>query len=285
MFSYRHAFHAGNHADVLKHSVLLHILHYLNKKETPYWIIDTHAGAGIYDLEDAWAEKTAEFKEGIARLWDNTDLPEDLQLYIDHIRNLNDDQDLVYYPGSPWISLELMRPKDRLHLFELHPTEIEVLSDNIEQQGREITRQVTIFEKDGFSGLKSQLPPVPRRGLILIDPSYEDKADYRHALMAVKDGLKRFATGCYAVWYPLVNRKEVHDMIRQLEKLPGIQWLNASLTVKKPAADGYGLHGSGMLIINPPYTLHAALEKSLPYLAKHLAQDSSATFSLTRQGN
>ncbi|WKU18458.1 MULTISPECIES: 23S rRNA (adenine(2030)-N(6))-methyltransferase RlmJ [Advenella] len=285
MFSYRHAFHAGNHADVLKHSVLLHILHYLNKKETPYWIIDTHAGAGIYDLEDAWAEKTAEFKEGIARLWDNTDLPEDLQLYIDHIRNLNDDQDLVYYPGSPWISLELMRPKDRLHLFELHPTEIEVLSDNIEQQGREITRQVTIFEKDGFSGLKSQLPPVPRRGLILIDPSYEDKADYRHTLMAVKDGLKRFATGCYAIWYPLVNRKEVHDMIRQLEKLPGIQWLNASLTVKKPAADGYGLHGSGMFIINPPYTLHAALEKSLPYLAKHLAQDSSATFSLTRQGN
>lgn len=285
MFSYRHAFHAGNHADVLKHSVLLHILHYLNKKETPYWIIDTHAGAGIYDLEDAWAEKTAEFKEGIARLWDNTDLPEDLQLYIDHIRNLNDDQDLVYYPGSPWISLELMRPKDRLHLFELHPTEIEVLSDNIEQQGREITRQVTIFEKDGFSGLKSQLPPVPRRGLILIDPSYEDKADYRHTLMAVKDGLKRFATGCYAVWYPLVNRKEVHDMIRQLEKLPGFQWLNASLTVKKPAADGYGLHGSGMFIINPPYTLHAALEKSLPYLAKHLAQDSSATFSLTRQGN
>ncbi len=285
MFSYRHAFHAGNHADVLKHSVLLHILHYLNKKETPYWIIDTHAGAGIYDLEDAWAEKTAEFKEGIARLWDNTDLPEDLQLYIDHIRNLNDDQDLVYYPGSPWISLELMRPKDRLHLFELHPTEIEVLSDNIEQQGREITRQVTIFEKDGFSGLKSQLPPVPRRGLILIDPSYEDKADYRHTLMAVKDGLKRFATGCYAIWYPLVNRKEVHDMIRQLEKLPGIQWLNASLIVKKPAADGYGLHGSGMFIINPPYTLHAALEKSLPYLAKHLAQDSSATFSLTRQGN
>lgn len=285
MFSYRHAFHAGNHADVLKHSVLLHILHYFNKKETPYWIIDTHAGAGIYDLEDAWAEKTAEFKEGIARLWDNTDLPQDLQIYIDHIRNLNDDQDLVYYPGSPWISLELMRPKDRLHLFELHPTEIEVLSDNIEQQGREIARQVTIFEKDGFSGLKSQLPPVPRRGVILIDPSYEDKADYRHTLMAIKDGLKRFATGCYAVWYPLVNRKEVHDMIKQLEKLPDTQWLNASLAVKKPAADGYGLHGSGMFIINPPYTLHAALEKSLPYLAKHLAQDSSATFNLTRQGN
>lgn len=285
MFSYRHAFHAGNHADVLKHSVLLHILHYFNKKETPYWIIDTHAGAGIYDLEDAWAEKTAEFKEGIARLWDNTDLPQDLQVYIDHIRNLNDGQDLVYYPGSPWISLELMRHKDRLHLFELHPTEIEVLSDNIEQQGTEIARQVTIFEKDGFSGLKSQLPPVPRRGVILIDPSYEDKADYRHTLMAIKDGLKRFATGCYAVWYPLVNRKEVHDMIKQLEKLPDTQWLNASLAVKKPAADGYGLHGSGMFIINPPYTLHAALEKSLPYLAKHLAQDSSATFNLTRQGN
>ncbi|MFV9473701.1 23S rRNA (adenine(2030)-N(6))-methyltransferase RlmJ [Advenella sp. RU8] len=285
MFSYRHAFHAGNHADVLKHSVLLHILHYFNKKETPYWIIDTHAGAGIYDLEDAWAEKTAEFREGIARIWDNTDLPEDLQVYIDHIRNLNDGEDLVYYPGSPWISLELLRRKDRLHLFELHPTEIEVLRDNIDQQGKEIARQVTIFEKDGFSGLKSQLPPVPRRGIVLIDPSYEDKMDYRHTVTAIKDGLKRFATGCYAVWYPLVNRKEVHDMLRQLEKLPDTNWVNASLSVKKPAADGYGLHGSGMFIINPPYTLHAALEKSLPYLAKHLAQDDSATFSLTRQGN
>ncbi len=285
MFSYRHAFHAGNHADVLKHSILLHILQYFNKKETPYWIIDTHAGAGIYDLEDAWAEKTAEFREGITRIWNNTNLPQDLQVYIDHIRNLNDGADLSYYPGSPWISLELMRPKDRLHLFELHPTEIDVLRDNINQQGSEISRQVTIFEKDGFSGLKSQLPPVPRRGIVLIDPSYEDKMDYRHTLMAIKDGLKRFATGCYAVWYPLINRKEANDMVRQLEKLPDTQWLNASLAVKKPAADGHGLHGSGMFIINPPYTLHAALEKSLPYLAKHLAQDSSASFSLTRQGN
>ncbi|MDY0273139.1 MAG: 23S rRNA (adenine(2030)-N(6))-methyltransferase RlmJ, partial [Advenella sp.] len=282
MFSYRHAFHAGNHADVLKHSILLHILQYFNKKETPYWIIDTHAGAGIYDLEDAWAEKTAEFREGITRIWNNTNLPQDLQVYIDHIRNLNDGADLSYYPGSPWISLELMRPKDRLHLFELHPTEIDVLRDNINQQGSEISRQVTIFEKDGFSGLKSQLPPVPRRGIVLIDPSYEDKMDYRHTLMAIKDGLKRFATGCYAVWYPLINRKEANDMVRQLEKLPDTQWLNASLAVKKPAADGHGLHGSGMFIINPPYTLHAALEKSLPYLAKHLAQDSSASFSLTR---
>ena len=285
MFSYRHAFHAGNHADVLKHSILLHILQYFNKKETPYWIIDTHAGAGIYDLEDAWAEKTAEFREGITRIWDNTNLPQDLQVYIDHLRNLNDGADLSYYPGSPWISLELMRPKDRLHLFELHPTEIDVLRDNINQQGSEISRQVSIFEKDGFSGLKSQLPPVPRRGIVLIDPSYEDKMDYRHTLMAIKDGLKRFATGCYAVWYPLINRKEANDMVRQLEKLPDTQWLNASLAVKKPAADGHGLHGSGMFIINPPYTLHAALEKSLPYLAKHLAQDSSASFSLTRQGN
>ncbi|MBK1781157.1 23S rRNA (adenine(2030)-N(6))-methyltransferase RlmJ [Advenella sp. WQ 585] len=285
MFSYRHAFHAGNHADVLKHSILLHILQYFNKKETPYWIIDTHAGAGIYDLEDAWAEKTAEFREGITRIWDNTNLPQDLQVYIDHIRNLNDGGDLSYYPGSPWISLELMRPKDRLHLFELHPTEIDVIRDNIDQQGSEISRQVSIFEKDGFSGLKSQLPPVPRRGIVLIDPSYEDKMDYRHTLMAIKDGLKRFSTGCYAVWYPLINRKEAHDMVRQLEKLPDTQWLNASLAVRKPAADGHGLHGSGMFIINPPYTLHAALEKSLPYLAKHLAQDSSASFSLTRQGN
>ena len=222
MFSYRHAFHAGNHADVLKHTVLLHVLNYFNNKPTPYWVIDTHAGAGIYDLADDWAETTAEYATGITRLFEQTDLPADLQDYIDHIQQFNEDGQLEFYPGSPWIALAQMREKDRLRLFELHPSEIEVLADNIAQQDRSIARQVSIFEKDGFGGLKSQLPPPTRRAMILIDPSYEDKQDYRHVLKCVKEGLERFQTGCYMVWYPLVQRKEIHDMLQQLERLPGI---------------------------------------------------------------
>lgn len=285
MFSYRHAFHAGNHADVLKHAVLLHILEYFNRKEAPYWVIDTHAGAGVYDLTDAWAEKTVEFRDGIEKLWRLPDLPSLLADYIEHIRQLNDDGGLNVYPGSPWIALQLMRPADKLRLFELHPTEIIRLDENIQMQSRDVARQVSVFEKDGFTGLLSQLPPASRRGIILIDPSYEDKNDYRHTLNAVREGLKRFATGCFAVWYPLVRRKEVHEMQKQLEKLPGVSWVHARLAVKKPPENGFGLYGSAMFVINPPYTLVAALREAMPVLEKQLDQDGHAQYSLTHQDN
>lgn len=281
MFSYRHAFHAGNHADVLKHTVLLHVLDYFNRKPNPYWVIDTHAGAGIYDLGDEWAEKNAEFETGISRLWSLPNLPTDLQRYVDYIRDLNQGDDLQFYPGSPWIALEYMREKDRLRLFELHPSEYEVLQDNINQQDRSISRQVSIFDKNGFGYLKSQLPPPTRRAITLIDPSYEDKTDYRQLVKAMKEALERFQTGCYLIWYPLVQRKEVFEMIHQLEKLPNIEWVNASLTIKKPSKDGYGMHGSGMFIVNPPYTLYPALQTIMPYLCEHLAEDGHASFSLT----
>ncbi|WP_159990880.1 23S rRNA (adenine(2030)-N(6))-methyltransferase RlmJ [Pelistega ratti] len=280
MFSYRHAFHAGNHADVLKHTVLIHVLNYFNRKPTPYWVIDTHAGAGIYDLGDEWAEKTAEFTTGITRLWHQSDLPEDLQHYVNYIKDLNLGESLQFYPGSPWIALEYMREGDRLRLFELHPSEFQVLQDHIAQQDRQISRQVTIFEKNGFDFLKSQLPPPPRRAITLIDPSYEDKTDYRHVLKTVKEALARFQTGCYLIWYPLVQRKEVFDMVHHLEKLPNVSWINAALTVKRPTKTGYGLHGSGMFIINPPYTLLPALQKIMPYLVTHLGEDDKASFQL-----
>ncbi|ETD72576.1 competence protein ComJ [Pelistega indica] len=280
MFSYRHAFHAGNHADVLKHTVLIHTLDYFNRKPTPYWVIDTHAGAGIYDLADKWAEKNAEFETGISRLFGRTDLPEDLATYVQYIKELNLGEDLQFYPGSPWIALEYMRDKDKLRLFELHPSEVEILTDNIQQQDAQIRRQVSIFEKNGFEYLKSQLPPPTRRAITLIDPSYEDKHDYRHVIKAMKEGLERFQTGCYLIWYPLVQRKEVYDMVQHLQKLPNIEWINASLTIKKPSKDGYGMHGSGMFVINPPYTLYPALEQILPYLKEHLAEDAHALYTL-----
>jgi 23S rRNA (adenine2030-N6)-methyltransferase len=279
LFSYRHAFHAANHADVLKHAILIHILDYLGQKGTPYWVIDTHAGAGMYRLDSDWAGKNAEFAGGIGRLWERTDAPPLVARYLERIKDYNSDGRLRQYPGSPWLALDAMREHDRLRLFEQHPAEAEVLVGNLERRGTNL-RQVTVFDSDGFEGMKALLPPPPRRGLVLIDPSYEDKQDYRRTAQAVKEGLKRFATGTYAVWYPQVQRRESLDLPRQLEKLGARRWVHAALTVKKPADDGFGLHGSGMFLVNPPWTLAAQLKEALPWLKSVLGQDARARFTL-----
>lgn len=283
MFSYRHAFHAGNHADVLKHAVLVQILDHFNQKDNPYWVIDTHAGAGIYDLTSEWAQQNGEFVDGLDRLLGPDDKPRLIKRYLEAVRHFNPDGVANYYPGSPWLALRALREKDRLRLFEMHPSEIEVLKHNLSQQDKKAIRQTIVYEADGFSNLKSLLPPPTRRGIIVIDPSYENKSDYRKVMQMLDDGLKRFATGCYAVWYPLVQRREALDLVRTLERLK-VQWTHASLKVRKPAKEGFGLHGSGMFVINPPYTLHEQLESALPWLTKKLAQDDTAAYSLKRSG-
>lgn len=174
-----------------------------------------------------------------------------------------------------------MRERDRLRLFELHPTEIDVLTRNLSRHARGRSRQVAVMQADGFEGIKALLPPPTRRGLVLIDPSYEDKHDYKHTLTAVQEGLKRFATGSFAVWYPLVQRREIHTLTRALERLDAV-WVHATLQVKRPPSDGFGLYGSGMFVVNPPWTLHDALADALPWLAATLAQDERAGHSLTR---
>jgi len=283
LFSYRHAFHAGNHADVLKHAVLVQILDHFNQKDNPYWVIDTHAGAGIYDLTSEWAQQNGEFVDGLDRLLGPDDKPRLIKRYLEAVRHFNPDGVANYYPGSPWLALRALREKDRLRLFEMHPSEIEVLKHNLSQQDKKAIRQTIVYEADGFSNLKSLLPPPTRRGIIVIDPSYENKSDYRKVMQMLDDGLKRFATGCYAVWYPLVQRREALDLVRTLERLK-VQWTHASLKVRKPAKEGFGLHGSGMFVINPPYTLHEQLESALPWLTKKLAQDDTAAYSLKRSG-
>ncbi|OZI35863.1 23S rRNA (adenine(2030)-N(6))-methyltransferase RlmJ [Bordetella genomosp. 1] len=285
MFSYRHAFHAGNHADVLKHAILVSVLEHFNRKDAPYWVIDTHAGAGLYALDSDWANKNAEFADGVGRLWDRKDLPPLLETYVERIRDYNPDGRLRHYPGSPWITMDALRDRDRLRLFEMHPTESGVLARNLDQRDRLIQRQTTIYGTDGFEGMKALLPPPTRRGAVLIDPSYEDKQDYRRTLTAVKEGIKRFATGTFAVWYPLVQRREVAEMARQLERLPVKSWLHATLSVKRPAGDGFGLHGSGMFLVNPPWTLEAELKPVMPFLARELAQDERATYTLQYREN
>jgi 23S rRNA (adenine2030-N6)-methyltransferase len=288
MFSYRHAFHAGNHADVLKHVVLVGLLRHFTLKDTPFWVIDTHAGAGLYALDGEWAGKRSEFADGIGRLAGPAaargDVPEAVADYLDVIAGFNRDGVLRVYPGSPFIALRHLRPRDRLRLFELHPTEIEVLRGNVAQAGREAARQTRVDAADGFTGLQALLPPPPRRGLVLIDPSYEDKRDYARTVEAVRGAQRRFATGCIAVWYPQVQRREVGEMARTLTRLPDTRWLHATLTVRRPSTDGLGLHGSGLFVVNPPWTLPAALQAALPWLAARLACDDGAGWTLDSAG-
>lgn len=288
MFSYRHAFHAGNHADVLKHVVLVSLLRHLALKDTPFWVIDTHAGAGLYALDGAWAGKRSEFADGIGRLAGpagaRNGAPDAVADYLDVIAGFNPDGALRVYPGSPFIALRHLRPRDRLRLFELHPTEIEVLQANVAQAGREAVRQTRVEAADGFTALQALLPPPPRRGLVLIDPSYEDKRDYARTVEAVRGAQRRFATGCIAVWYPQVQRREVAELVRTLTRLPDTRWLHATLTVRRPSADGLGLHGSGLFVVNPPWTLPAALHAALPWLTLKLGQDDGARWTLDTGG-
>ena len=276
MLSYRHAFHAGNHADVLKHSVLVRLLRYLTQKDKPLWFIDTHAGAAAYALDEGYAATNAEYESGIARLWAREDLPQPLADYVEQVRAFNPDGALRRYPGSPQLALQLLRKQDRLRMFELHSTESRLLQQYFRDDGP----RAIVQAGDGFAGLQAVLPPPSRRALVLIDPSYEDKGDYRRVLAALREALKRFAAGVYAVWYPQVQRRESRQFPEQLRQLQGKDWLHVSLTVKKPVAGGYGLHGSGMFVLNPPWLLPKALELVMPYLASVLAQDAAAGFSL-----
>ncbi len=276
MFSYRHGFHAGNHADVLKHLVLVHLLDYLGRKDKPFWFIDTHAGGGSYDLTSGYAAKSREFETGIARLWDAKSPPAAVAAYLDEVRKLNPDGALRRYPGSPQIALQMARPADRLRLFELHPTESGVLTEAFASAGR----QVLVQAADGFTAINALLPPPPRRALTLIDPSYENKEDYKYVTRTVAECLRRFATGVYLVWYPQVQRRESEKLPEQLRRLATGSWLHASLTVHAPAEDGLGLHGSGVFVYNPPYTLEGALRQALPFVLRLLTQDAAATFSL-----
>ena len=300
MFSYRHAFHAGNHADVLKHLTLVALLQYLGQKETGLSVIDTHAGAGVYRLDQDHARTSAESDAGILRLFAavaraqqaGKDVPPALQDYLAVVQGFNPGGDWRVYPGSPWISQALLRPQDKLKLFEVHPTDAKVLEKHVAELER--GKQIEVLRRNGFEGLKSLLPPPTRRALVLMDPSYELKTDYAATLESLEDAMQRFPTGTYAVWYPVIGRPEAHTLARKLKTLAqrhGRGWVQAELNVGLTPAEGQtaavargragtSMRASGMHVINPPYTLADTLRTTLPWLVDALREPVGAGWTV-----
>jgi 23S rRNA (adenine2030-N6)-methyltransferase len=282
MLAYRHAFHAGNHADVLKHLVLAQVLKHMAAKDKPYTLIDTHAGAGGYSLEGRYAHTKDEFQGGIAKLYAREDLPPSLADYVELVRRFNGGGSLEQYPGSPAIANLLLRPGDRLRLYELHPTDERILRAFL---GERPHTQITM--SDGFAGLHKDLPPPSRRGVVLIDPSYEMKSDYAKVLAAVREALDLFASALVLVWIPQLRTLDSQQLPQRLQnsasKAAPKGWLHARLTVAAADARGYGLLGSSMFVINPPHGLHDTLREVLPFLVEELGQFDGASFLLEQQ--
>lgn len=276
MLSYRHAFHAGNHADVLKHAVQSLLLEALKAKDKPFCYIDTHAGGGCYDLSGEWSQKKAEFEEGIGRLWSQpADWPE-LAAYLGAIATLNDAPGLRFYPGSPELARHLLREQDKLMLMELHNNEVEILRRHLGADPR-----VAIHHRDGFEGLLALLPPTPRRGLVLIDPPYELKTDYDKAVQGLDKALRRWPSGIYALWYPILGKQadRSREMLERLAALPLPSLLQVELEVAAQP-DDWGMNGSGLAIINAPWQLDSQLARLLPRLCDCLRQADGAQWSL-----
>ena len=285
MLAYRHAFHAGNHADVLKHTVLAMVLRYMNLKDKGWRYVDTHAGAGGYSLEGEYANKRGEYEQGIARLLDRAvahePLPAPLADLVALVRQFNDGKAIRQYPGSPAIAQALMRPQDQLRLSEMHPTDHKILVSYLGD-----VPGVEVKMVDGFAALKGHVPPITRRGVVLIDPSYEIKTDYTRTLAALRESLERFPEGTVIVWLPQVALVEATQLPQRLKAAADTGakkgWLNARLTVAQAHARGFGLMGSSVFVANPPHTLFADLQPVLPFLAQALAQFDGAKSGLEK---
>lgn len=277
MFAYRHAFHAGNHADVMKHAVLVLTLELLQKKESSLLVIDTHAGAGLYALASPLVRGKGEWPTGIGRLWDNNDLPEELASYMGIVKKFNKSKKLTHYPGSALIASQMLRHEDRLRAFEMHPSDIGPLQSALKGHPRQIKAE----RKDGFAQLRALLPPSTKRALVLIDPPYELREDYQRTIVALKEGLARFATGTYLVWIPQVARYQVERMVRQIGALGVTNRLLLTLRVRAPLSDGLGLTGSSLAILNPPFGLEEKLRRLLPALATLLGEGPKAHADVT----
>jgi 23S rRNA (adenine2030-N6)-methyltransferase len=262
--NYRHAYHAGNFADVVKHAALTLVLDHLRKKDAPFCVVDTHAGIGCYDLKSVEAGKTGESVDGIVRLLGGTPLPSSFDSYLSALRAVNPDwPQLRFYPGSPRIARALLRPDDRLVLVELHPDDARALK-------REFARdpQVGVHADDAYAALKALLPPKERRGLVLIDPPFEVTDEFQRIVKGLAQALRRWPTGIYGIWYPIKDPDPIERFLGEIINL-GRPCLTAEL-FRYPTDDPLRLNGSGLLLINPPWQLDDTLAEMLPVLANRL---------------
>ncbi len=267
--NYRHAYHAGNFADVFKHAILLAVLEHLRVKDKPFFVLDTHAGVGSYALDSAEALKTGESAEGVARIMKATVESGLLRAYRDQIRKgEGNEESLHVYPGSPWLVRAMLRPDDRAVFNELHPQDAQALRENMPPD-----RRIRVESRNGYECVRALLPPPARRGLVLIDPPFESTSEWEDMVRALKEGLTRFANGIYMLWYPIKSAQTVRSFHDSLRGLPLPETLAATFLLRPPA-DPKEFNGTGMVIVNPPWTLEADLAAFLPELVGVLAPET-----------
>lgn len=268
MLSYRHAYHAGNFADVLKHSVLTLVLEYMTRKDKGFSYIDSHSGAGMYSLTDPFAKKTGEYKEGIAKIID-AEVPESLLPYIELIQSLNNHDELSIYPGSPGIAKSILRRQDNANLYELHSTDHQLLEEFSERW-----RKAYVNKSDGYQGVLSHMPPPSRRGVVLIDPPYEIKNDYEKAVETVINAYKKFSSGTFIIWYPVVTRSYIETMEAKFKSSNVRNLLKVEFKLREDSEE-YGMTGTGLFIVNPPWQLKSQLEEILPFMKDTIGTSGS----------
>jgi len=275
--NYRHAFHAGNFADVFKHAVLCRILDYLRTKPAPFRVIDTHAGAGLYDLAGSEASRGGEWRDGIARLMAAplaAPLAALLAPYLEVVGALNERGRLKTYPGSPALARAWLRPQDRLIVCEVEPQAAAALRQNLRGDVR-----IKMLEIDGWTALGAYVPPKERRGLVLVDPPFEEDSDFHRLSHGLAEAHRKWATGIYALWYPIKDRGEPDALAKRLRRSGIAKMLRAELNVV-PLSDPTRLNGCGMILVNPPWTLESELCVVLPALAGILGRDGKGAFRL-----
>ena len=265
--NYRHVYHAGNFADVIKHATVALILDYLQKKDAGLMVLDAHAGVGLYDLSGVEAQKTGEWQGGVGKIWGQDAVPDPLLPWLQAVRYFNSDGGLLAYPGSPMLARHLMRPQDRLVLVEKHPQDYLALSSLFHYD-----RQVQVHEADAYAQIKAALPPPERRGLVLIDPPFEEKDEHQRVLRGLGHALKRWPTGCYVIWYPIKAYQPIEAFLDGLRALAPPPGLVVELMLR-PGDDPYRLNGSGLVVLNPPWVLQAQLAEILPFLVQNVAPE------------